>query len=208
MNHNDGVALETHQEEHKEGFGQKLKRKVASRNWTYILRVGSFLSGGGLVTAGVFACFSVNPLNIIVGVYLVALGLVLLGALIPWPKTWRKLTRKYVPFLHTYRGRGVYLIFLGTLAAGTETIVGIIAGIVITFIGLLHCILAFFFRDVLDKAKEEPDDGKPADMNTLKQEVRQAAVQTAWDNRDTIARTAYDNREFIADNAANAAQYT
>jgi len=41
------------------------------------------------------------------------------------------------------------------------------------------------------------DDGKTATGNDLKQELQQAAVQTAWDNRDTIAKTAYDNRETV-----------
>jgi len=98
------------------------------------------------------------------------------------------------------------MIFLGTLATGTGWI-AVIIGIVITLIGLLHCILAFCFRDSLapNKELEEPDDGKPANIASFKQELKQAAVQSAWDNRDSIAQAAYDNREFVAENAGTIA---
>eukprot|EP01124_Arcella_intermedia_P023976 TRINITY_DN393_c1_g2_i2.p1 TRINITY_DN393_c1_g2~~TRINITY_DN393_c1_g2_i2.p1 ORF type:complete len:409 (+),score=47.78 TRINITY_DN393_c1_g2_i2:143-1369(+) len=181
-----------------------VKKKIANKNWTYILRIGSFVSGGGLIAVGILGLIAINlnPLNYIVCIYLLLLGLLLIGAMVPWPKAWKKLTTKYVPFLHTYRGRGLYMIFTGTLSTGTGWI-AIIIGIGITICGLLHCIIAFFFRDALEKKSDldEPDDGKPVTMDSFKQEFKEAAVQTAWDNRETIQKAAWDNREVIAQTA-------
>jgi len=186
-----------------------MKKKVTNKNWTYILRVGSFLSSCGIIAAGVLGVLPPPPppLNYIVCIYLIILGAILLGTMIPWPKSWRLLTIKYVPFLHTYRGRGLYLIFIGTIAAATSSgvlgFLAVIIGIVVTVIGVLHVVIAFFFRDSLGAISEEmgKTDMKDANSGALKQELQQAAVQTAWENRDYIAKTAYDNREFVAQNA-------
>eukprot|EP01123_Difflugia_compressa_P010453 TRINITY_DN382_c1_g1_i1.p1 TRINITY_DN382_c1_g1~~TRINITY_DN382_c1_g1_i1.p1 ORF type:complete len:206 (+),score=35.25 TRINITY_DN382_c1_g1_i1:56-673(+) len=194
-------------------------KKAANRNWTYILRIGSFISGGGLIAAGVLGFVTLSPLQIIVSVYLIVLGFALVVALLPFPKTWRLLTLKYVPFLHTYRGRGLYMIFIGTLATGTGWI-AIIIGVVVTLIGLAHIIIAFFFRDALDRNKDlekQMNHDESVTYDGFKKEMQQAAVQTAWDNkeiiaqtaydnREAVAQTAYDNREFVTDNAGTFAQ--
>jgi len=194
----------------KRTFVQKVKKKFQDRNWTYILRIGSFLSGGGAIVAGSIGLLPppAPPLTYIVCIYLIILGAILIGVMIPWPKTWRKLTVKYIPFLHTYRGRGLYIIFIGTISiattSGVLSFISTIIGIVLTIIGLMHCIIAFFFKDALNPKAvdlDQPDGGEPANMNTLKQEIKQAAVKAAWDNKDKLAKTAYDNRQHIAQNS-------
>jgi len=107
---------------------------------------------------------------------------------------------------------------MGSLATGTG-VVNIFIGIGIVVIGLFHIILAFKFKNTLDQSEfkkhrlkqqaekqqqqqEEQQQQPPTAARNYNQELQQAAVNAAWDNRQQIAQTAYDNRGFIQDNAS------
>jgi hypothetical protein len=67
---------------------------------------------------------------------------------------------KWVPFLHTYRGRGFYLILyvypfsflmrsLGSLCTGLG-IIAFVIGVIVFLVGVTHLFLACYFRETLD----------------------------------------------------------
>eukprot|EP01125_Pyxidicula_operculata_P022136 TRINITY_DN8907_c0_g1_i1.p1 TRINITY_DN8907_c0_g1~~TRINITY_DN8907_c0_g1_i1.p1 ORF type:complete len:272 (+),score=87.39 TRINITY_DN8907_c0_g1_i1:34-849(+) len=225
-----------------------IKRRVVGKNWTAILKLLSGIAAGCLIASGIslFSLFTLNVLQTIVGLYLIFLGIVFVGALIPCPESWVKLNYKWVPFLHTFRGRGIFLMFLGSLSVsfGFEAFLACLLGVAVTVVGLLHVILACFFREKLEQAPTKmgvqhntaqemnafdeennnnqgyygnqsnygngpppsvPNRPSQAPQPTWQQQMQQAVIQTAWDNRDEIAKTAWDNRQVIADNAGTVA---
>eukprot|EP01125_Pyxidicula_operculata_P021566 TRINITY_DN8366_c0_g1_i1.p1 TRINITY_DN8366_c0_g1~~TRINITY_DN8366_c0_g1_i1.p1 ORF type:complete len:196 (-),score=37.68 TRINITY_DN8366_c0_g1_i1:72-659(-) len=194
MSDQQGVPLDhdNHQPQ-QDDFQTKVKKKIASKNWTYPLLVGSFLSAGGLVASGVLGFIpglsttELNPLHYVVCIYIIALGILMLGSLVTVPEAWYKLNLKWVPFLHTFRGRGLYLIFLGSLSTGTGAI-GIAIGIVVIIIGLAHVLLAFFFRNTLSASKEFNERGSASNVSgdDVKRDLAGVAVQTAWNNRESF----------------------
>jgi len=189
------IPLESN-EDQPEDFKSKMKKRIAGRNWTYPLLIGSFLSGAGLVTSGVLGFMqalgasSLNFLEYVVCIYLIALGLLVIAALLPFPASWRKLNLKWVPFLHTFRGRGFFLIFLGSLATGTNMWVTIIIGIVVIVIGLAHVLLACFFRNTLAASTDFDNRGDVNNVSgeDVKRDLQSAAVTAAWNNRESLSK--------------------
>eukprot|EP00005_Dracoamoeba_jomungandri_P000135 CAMPEP_0174253220 /NCGR_PEP_ID=MMETSP0439-20130205/2599_1 /TAXON_ID=0 /ORGANISM="Stereomyxa ramosa, Strain Chinc5" /LENGTH=255 /DNA_ID=CAMNT_0015334129 /DNA_START=58 /DNA_END=825 /DNA_ORIENTATION=- len=94
---------------------------------------------------------SINPLKVIVTIYLL-IGMVLMVCTsIPWQKI-RQYFLFWFFFLSTYNGKGLFIFFLGLLATGINT-PGIIVGIALMLLGLAHCILWLFFRDYVKESK-------------------------------------------------------
>jgi len=82
----------------------------------------------------------------------ILLGLLQLAVLVTISKAWVRVNMKWVPFLHTYRGRGFFLILMGCLATGTSWY-NIFIGIAVVLIGLFHVILACWYKDTLDPSE-------------------------------------------------------
>jgi len=206
----------------KLSFKDKVKKSIASRNWTRTLGVLTCLSGAGLVAAGVLGMMNIIlPSTVIISAYMVVFGILLWLILVPFPQAWKKLNMKWVPFLHTFRGRGLFLIFLGTLATSLG-IASVFIGIVIILIGLAHVILACYFRNTLDPSEdfnkhsqqvEQVHGDQPAvtgatggtQSPSSTGSLTSVIAQAAWDNRSSIAQAAYDNRNSIADVAVKSA---
>jgi len=190
-------------------LGDKAKKQIASRNWTMVLTVGAVLSGLCLIATGIASIFpslsveTLNPGHYITCGYLVVFGALLILVMIPYPQTWKRLTLKWVPFLHTFRGRGLYMIFMGGLSTGLG-LIGLILGLLVIVVGVAHFILACWFRNTLDpstdfeKMAEERHLGSQITTDELKQDFAQEAQKKAWENRDTIAEAAWENRDSLA----------
>lgn len=58
-------------------------------------------------------------------------------------------SERWFPFLHTYKGRGFYLLIIGSLCVGTG-IVGIVVGVLACVNGATHLILSIWFAETLD----------------------------------------------------------
>jgi len=194
-------------------FKEKIKKKIASRNWTRILSIMTCLSGTGLVTAGVLGMINISPSTIIVSAYMVFLGALLCLVLIPWPAAWKRLNMKWFPFLHTFRGRGLFLIFLGTLATGLG-ITSIFIGVAVIIVGVAHVLLACYFRNTLDPSSDFNKYSQNVDQLHAEQPGQEGSAtatltdviaEAAWNNRDKIVKAAMDNKEVMADAAKTAA---
>eukprot|EP01124_Arcella_intermedia_P032379 TRINITY_DN753_c0_g1_i1.p1 TRINITY_DN753_c0_g1~~TRINITY_DN753_c0_g1_i1.p1 ORF type:complete len:215 (-),score=30.90 TRINITY_DN753_c0_g1_i1:39-683(-) len=184
------VHLEENQqnENQDKSWTGKIDKKIASRNWTWTLRILTFIAAGGMIAAGIIGFFnSQTPLGYIVLVYLILLGLVLLGVLVPYPAVWARVNVKWLPFLHTYRGRGAFQVLMGSLATGTAPTVNIFIGVGVVVIGLFHIILACWYKETLDqsafkkhKLEQEVQQNQEAQYNS---ELGHQAVQAAWQNQ-------------------------
>jgi len=146
---------------------------------------------------------TLNPGHYITCAYLVLFGALLLLVLIPYPESWKKLTLKWFPFLHTFRGRGFYMIFLGGLASGLSW-TGFAVGICVILIGAAHVILACYFRNTLapsedfEKAAKERNLADNVTPDQLRKDMADEMVKQAWENRETIGEAAWENRDTLA----------
>lgn len=190
-------------------LGDKAKKEVASRNWTWALTCGAVIAGIALIVTGIISVIpslstqTLNPGHYIVCGYLVVFGALLILVLVPFPQTWNRLTLKWVPFLHTFRGRGLFMIFMGGLCMGLG-VTGICLGILVIVIGVAHFVLACWFRNTLapskdfDEQAEQRKLGKQITQEEMAADFKQEAQKQAWENREAIASTAWENRETIA----------
>jgi len=106
-----------------------------------------------MIAAGIIGFMnSQTPLGYIVLFYLLLLGALQAAVLVPFPAFWARINMKWVPFLHTYRGRGAFLILMGSLSTGTG-VANVFIGIAIVAIGLFHIILACWYKDTLDPSE-------------------------------------------------------
>eukprot|EP01130_Rhizamoeba_saxonica_P016888 TRINITY_DN789_c0_g1_i2.p2 TRINITY_DN789_c0_g1~~TRINITY_DN789_c0_g1_i2.p2 ORF type:complete len:218 (-),score=53.67 TRINITY_DN789_c0_g1_i2:55-708(-) len=213
MNYTDEpqVDLEDGQH-HEEGFRKKLGKKVAGKNWTKALQIASLASALGIIACAVAQLL--EPSNWLVGVNIGILGLIMFICLCPFPPMWNKLVKRWMPFLETWRGRGLYLILMGAMTTTLNSAPGYIVGIVIVLIGLAHILLRCYFKETLDdleqtnteKTLKEGDN--PWDLRGAAQEYaydnRKEIGKAAYENRETIGRVAMENREVIAEVALNA----
>jgi len=177
----EGEVKDTHKEK-DESFTKKVDKTLSGRNWTWTLRILAFIAAGGLIAAGVVGFLDkdvTGALPYLILIYLIILGVLQLSVLFTFPAAWVKVNMKWVPFLHTYRGRGFFLILMGCLATGTCT-VNIFIGIGVILIGLFHVILACCYRDNLDpnelKKQHDEDVKNKPDEN----ELQQSSVNDAW----------------------------
>eukprot|EP01128_Nolandella_sp_AFSM9_P002613 TRINITY_DN1298_c0_g1_i1.p1 TRINITY_DN1298_c0_g1~~TRINITY_DN1298_c0_g1_i1.p1 ORF type:complete len:220 (+),score=43.23 TRINITY_DN1298_c0_g1_i1:208-867(+) len=204
----EGVDVSKMEEVPEEGFFSGIKKKAAGRNWTWTLRIMAFIGGGCVMGAGINGLFSlyINILLYIVSIYLIVLGFLLVAVLMTFPEVWKRFNIKWVPFLHTYRGRGLYLIFLGSLCCGvggSTVLLSIILGIVAMVCGVAHILLACFFRSSLNPSDDfNAPRGPGPTPDELKDGFKGAAAQAAWDNKETIGQVAYENRDTLASAAA------
>lgn len=60
----------------------------------------------GFALTGFFT-MGIAPL---LSIYIIILGFITVLILIPFPRSWVKLNKKYAPFLHSWKGRGFYLM--------------------------------------------------------------------------------------------------
>jgi len=145
-------------DQHGQSFAQTVKKQFASGNWTYILHFTSFVSGAALIVCGVLSVIpgfstiteTLNPLHYIACAYLILFGLLMICVLIEFPPCWQRLTQKWVPFLLTFRGRGFFLIFLGSLA-GAMGLIGWVIGGFCAVVGFFNIFLACFYKNKLRK---------------------------------------------------------
>eukprot|EP01126_Amoeba_proteus_P002442 TRINITY_DN10755_c0_g3_i1.p1 TRINITY_DN10755_c0_g3~~TRINITY_DN10755_c0_g3_i1.p1 ORF type:complete len:241 (-),score=41.70 TRINITY_DN10755_c0_g3_i1:162-884(-) len=181
---------------------QQLTRVVSTRNWTRPLRFASFLCGLGLMVAGLTGMIpsplellaTLNPLHYLVCACVILFGALLDAVLIPFPSAWKRLNMKWVPFLHTNRGRGFFLMFLGALSTGLG-ILALIIGILVFLVGVVHIFLACYFRDTLDPSTDFDEFSKRVGTETIEEKVQDgvtiAAVTNAWNN-NTLFTTMWD----------------
>eukprot|EP01129_Flabellula_baltica_P004272 TRINITY_DN1473_c0_g1_i1.p2 TRINITY_DN1473_c0_g1~~TRINITY_DN1473_c0_g1_i1.p2 ORF type:complete len:123 (+),score=14.35 TRINITY_DN1473_c0_g1_i1:26-370(+) len=91
----------------KNTMGKLIDQK---KNYSKALKVAGILSGLGTAIVGFTSFFVVTGRLPLIEIYLIILGLITMVALVPFPKAWHKLSKKWAPFLHTWRGRGGFLI--------------------------------------------------------------------------------------------------
>jgi len=103
-----------------------------------ILRIACGCSGLALSVLGVFGILgNIITLNIeaaIISIYMIPIGLIIVFAEIRWKVN---IIITNFPFLTTYYGRGVFYIFIGSLALGvTGGVFGVIAGAIVMLCGI------------------------------------------------------------------------
>jgi len=109
---------------------KKIGKRVAGKNYTRTLMFLTMICGlgtsfsiflqfsfvAGMIAVGFFGFFKLtfDLLHYVTATYVIAGGLLILIAIIPIP-IWHKKSVEWFPFLHTFRGRGFYLLFLGSI---------------------------------------------------------------------------------------------
>eukprot|EP01126_Amoeba_proteus_P005631 TRINITY_DN1190_c0_g1_i4.p1 TRINITY_DN1190_c0_g1~~TRINITY_DN1190_c0_g1_i4.p1 ORF type:complete len:171 (+),score=9.72 TRINITY_DN1190_c0_g1_i4:150-662(+) len=136
---------------------RSLNSRIAEGCWVYGLDVSMFLSGAVLSLVGVLSFIpeihqikdSAAVLDYISAAYLILFGVIIMISIIRL-EVLETIYRKWFVFLLTFRGRGVFLIFLASLTAGFGNYgVGVAAGVII--VGLVHIFLACFYKNKLRK---------------------------------------------------------
>jgi hypothetical protein len=120
------------------------------------LRYVSMILGLAIAGTGIGAFFMENIADIacfqwpVLAANMIFLGLLSVIVMLHFPKRLNTVTKRWFPFLRTWRGRGFYLIFLGSISASLNYVALIVGGICV-LVGILHIFLLCFFRDTLDK---------------------------------------------------------
>jgi len=192
-----------------ENVRETIGKKVAGKNYSRILRLLALICGFAISFSGFMNFFGGHVAYTILSINLMALGLITVVILLPFPKKWNENAKKWFPFLQTWRGRGFYLIFLGSICLSLSTVLPILIGICCILIGLVHLILTFWYRDTLDPTNivdrtQVQSQNIGMDGFNLKKEI----LTVAMDNKETIAQTMYENRETIGTVVKSGVEYS
>eukprot|EP01126_Amoeba_proteus_P010256 TRINITY_DN13987_c0_g1_i1.p1 TRINITY_DN13987_c0_g1~~TRINITY_DN13987_c0_g1_i1.p1 ORF type:complete len:193 (-),score=34.77 TRINITY_DN13987_c0_g1_i1:338-859(-) len=144
--------------EGQEGIKASAKKLAAEGGVRYFLVTATILTNLGLLVVGVLSFFhsgapvlvAKNELEYIVSVYLLVFGATSILVIPDQPEFLKRCGVKWFPFLVTFRGRGVWFIFLGSLACGFG-VLGIVFGILSIANGITHIVMACFFKNKLKR---------------------------------------------------------
>eukprot|EP01124_Arcella_intermedia_P000703 TRINITY_DN10379_c0_g1_i1.p1 TRINITY_DN10379_c0_g1~~TRINITY_DN10379_c0_g1_i1.p1 ORF type:complete len:226 (+),score=23.90 TRINITY_DN10379_c0_g1_i1:8-685(+) len=179
----------------QEQDNKSLTEKISEGSWTPALKIGTAISAGSLITTGIMGfIFHRYPLDTIVCCYLILLGIVTLAGVTPIDSL-TQLHRKWFPFLHSNRGRGVFLIFLGSLCGGIPGWVPIILAIVIVAVGAAHLVLSIYFRHTLEPTNFSDFPSAPS-VETVGADVTHEVAQRVWTTQGGYQQTAYQQTAY------------
>jgi len=94
--------------------------------------------------------FTPNP---VIAIDLMVISLFTLLCCIKFPKAWIDFNKKWFPFISTWRGRGIFLIFTGTLGFACDWI-SLIVGAVSVMLGITHLVMLCFIDMKFKKLKK------------------------------------------------------
>jgi len=140
-------------------FKKELKKLRAEGGVTWMLTLWQFIASLGLFITSILwytgtgqqpVLASKNPSSYIVSAYLIAFSLLSLVVIPERPQCLTQFGHKWFPFLFTYRGRGAFSIFCGTLCCGFG-VFGVAFGVIAIGNGFAHIVCACFFKNKLKK---------------------------------------------------------
>jgi len=140
-----------------------MKKLKAQGGWAWFLALWQLVSSIGLLITSILwytnasqvpVLATRNPSGAVIAAYLIVFSVLSVSVIPERPQFLRNFVHKWFPFLFTYRGRGAFSIFCGTLACGFG-IFGVAFGIISIGNGLAHIVCSLFFKNKLRKQEEE-----------------------------------------------------